>query len=62
MPDYIDNQIAEGLASRGEMFGDFYTVVPEYKILRSVLRLMTCPVRGVKISLSLFAIQCPPYS
>ena len=23
---------------------------------------MTCPVRGVKISLSLFAIQCPPYS
>ena len=23
---------------------------------------MTCPVRGVKVSFSLFAIQCPPYS
>ncbi len=62
MPHHIYNQITEGLPACGEVFGDFYTVVPTYKILRAVLCLYNLPVRGVKISLSLFAIQCPPYS
>ena len=37
MPHHIYNQSTEGLAACGEVFGDFYTVVPTYKILRAVL-------------------------
>ena len=36
-------------------FNCLVTVERDGKIIR-------CPVRGVKVSLSLFAIQCPPYS
>ena len=43
------------VASLGEAVS--YTHLDVYK-----RQCMTCPVRGVKISLSLFAIQCPPYS
>ncbi len=62
IPHHIYNQITEGLPACGEVFGDFYTVVPTYKILRAVLCLYDLPCPGCKISLSLFAIQCPPYS
>ena len=40
MPHHIYNQITEGLPACGEVFGDFYTVVPTYKILRAVLCLL----------------------
>lgn len=53
MPHHIYNQITEGLPACGEVFGDFYTVVPTYKILRAVLCLYDLPCPGCKISLSL---------
>ena len=46
MPHHIYNQITEGLPACGEVFGDFYTVVPTYKILRAVLCLYDLPCPG----------------
>ena len=40
----------------------FIRLFPHTKYCVPFSACMTCPVRGVKISLSLFAIQCPPYS
>ena len=52
-----------GLPACGEVFGDFlYGCSPHTKYCVPFSACMTCPVRGVKVSLSLFAIQCPPYS
>src|SRR5574344_174274 len=48
MPHHIYNQITEGLPACGEVFGDFYTVVPTYKILRAVLCLYDLPCSGCK--------------
>ena len=48
MPHHIYNQITEGLSACGEVFGDFYTVVPTYKILRAVLCLYDLPCPGCK--------------
>ncbi|VHY58956.1 Uncharacterised protein [Clostridioides difficile] len=48
MPHHIYNQITEGLPACGEVFGDFYTVVPTYKILRAVLCLYDLPCPGCK--------------
>ena len=49
MPHHIYNQITEGLPACGEVFGDFYTVVPTYKILRAVLCLYDLPCPGCKM-------------
>ena len=40
----------------------FIRLFPHTKYCVPFSACMTCPVRGVKVSLSLFAIQCPPYS
>lgn len=40
----------------------FIRLFPHTKYCVPFSACITCPVRGVKISLSLFAIQCPPYS
>ena len=40
----------------------FIRLFPHTKYCVPFSACMTCPVRGVKASLSLFAIQCPPYS
>ena len=49
----IDSDIADG----GEVFGDFYTVVPTYKILRAVLCLYDLPCPGCKPVSSIFSFQ-----
>ena len=40
----------------------FIRLFPHTKYCVPFSACMTCPVRGVKVSLLLFAIQCPPYS
>ena len=59
MPHHIYNQITEGLPACGEVFGDFYTVVPTYKILRAVLCLYDLPCPGCK---SIAFAFCHPVS
>ena len=48
VPDYINDQIAKRLSSGGEVFGDFDTVVPTYKILRPVLCRNDLPGAGYR--------------
>ena len=62
MPHHIYNQITEGLPPAAKCSEIFIRLFPHTKYCVPFSVCMTCPVRGVKISLSLFAIQCPPYS